>query len=87
MKLNKRQMAKAFEVSTQAIDYWIFKGLPYTPGAPGVPAVFVWDEVEDYLIRYGRFGNHNPHDIVEAAYHRAVAILEDGRTRKRGFFA
>lgn len=83
MTLNKRQLAKAFEVTPQAIDYWIFKGLPYTPGAPGVPAVFVWDEVEDYLIRYGRFGYDDPHEVVRAAYHRAVAILEDQKRMAR----
>ena len=78
MKLNKRQMAKAFEVTPQAIDGWIKRGLPYTPGAPGVPAIFDWDTIEDYLLRYGRFsGYQDPHDVVEAAYHRAVAILED----------
>ena len=51
---------------TGPIDYWIAKGLPYKPGAPGIPAVFDWDVVEDYLIRFGRFGYRNPHDVVEA---------------------
>ena len=83
MKLNKAQLARAFEVTPQAIDYWLKKWLPYTPGRPGVQAIFVWDEVEDHLIRYGRFGYQDPHDVVEKAYARAVAMIDEIRQSRR----
>lgn len=83
MRLNRSELARAYQVSLPTIDAWVLRECPrVSAGGPGVPSVFDWEEVAYWVHMYKSGPGHSDPDVwIRAACHRAVAIVK-ARTKR-----
>ena len=87
MRLNKSELALAFQVSTNTIGNWVCRGCPLaSAGRPGKAAVFNWKAVENWCYAYKLPPNYlEPDYWIGTAYQRAKKIVAARRkTPRRG---
>jgi hypothetical protein len=85
MILSKKELAQAFEVSTNSIDNWTMRGLPQLSGGkPGVACQYAWPACETWLFLYKIWKDHaDPDEVIGRAYHRAIGIVKERTRRER----
>jgi phage terminase Nu1 subunit (DNA packaging protein) len=84
MRLNRSELASAYNVSSNTIGNWVYRGCPrISAGGPGVPSVFDWEEVAYWVHTYKIGPDHSdPDDWIRASRQRARNILAARKKRK-----
>ena len=85
MVLNKSELARAFQVSTNTITNWCMRGCPHrSTCVPGMPLKFEWKAVEAWAYLYKTWSDYrDPDDVIGTAYQRARQIVAARRKTPR----
>jgi phage terminase Nu1 subunit (DNA packaging protein) len=84
VRLNRAELARAFNVALTTIDSWVVRECPrISAGGPGVPSVFDWEDVAYWVHMYKIGPDYSdPDEWIRASLQRARKILAAREKRK-----
>jgi phage terminase Nu1 subunit (DNA packaging protein) len=90
MRVNRSELARAYQVSKVTIDNWVRRDCPrVSVGGPGAPSVFDWEDVAYWVHMYKSVHMYkigpdysDTDDWIRASLQRARKILAARKKRK-----